>query len=112
MRVAVYGSLKKNCTNHSLLACTKFIGTDIIPNWDMYSFGYFPCIIPGDGKIFTEIYEITDLDLKRLDRLEGYPSFYDRKEVDTEFGKAWIYYHHQLHDNLPKVKSGNWGQLL
>lgn len=42
--------------------------------------------------IFGEVWEIDDEMFRRTDRLEGYPHFYDRKEVDTPYGQAWIYF--------------------
>lgn len=94
MLVAVYGSLKQGYRNHALLGGSEFKGVDgTSAEFSMYSMGGFPCITEGgDTSIHVEVYEVEDEVFSRLDRLEGYPSFYNRKEIDTMYGKAWIYY--------------------
>ena len=108
--VAVYGSLRKSLGNHRLLEQAKFLGTDEIPNFIMYSLGGFPYIrpTPTDSTIHIEVYSVTDEEFARLDRLEGYPNFYDRKQVDTAYGKAWIYFIDKPPAGNPEVTSGDW----
>lgn len=92
--VAVYGSLKQGNGNHLLLDGSEFKGVDgTLPEYTMYSMGGFPCVTEGGStSIHVEVYEVEDGVFNRLDRLEGYPSFYNRKEIDTMYGKAWMYY--------------------
>lgn len=110
--VAVYGSLRKGLGNHDVIqhTDTKFVGEDTISGWTMRSYGGFPYIHPGDGTIKVEVYQVSDDCLKEnLDVLEGYPSFYNRKKVDTKYGKAWIYFiENETHDAYPLVESGDW----
>lgn len=110
MLVAVYGSLRKTLGNHRLLEDAQFIGTDRISGFRMYSYGAFPYIRPSDQTDYTiliEVYDVTDEEFARLDRLEGYPSFYNRKQVPTQFGDAWIYFIDE-DSQSPEVTSGDW----
>lgn len=99
--VAVYGSLKKGYGNHRLLENAEYLGTtDTAPDWTMYSLGGFPAIVPdGDTQICIEVYNVTQREFQSLDMLEGYPSFYNRRVIDTRFGKAWIYFMENKHDD-------------
>ena len=120
MRIFVYGSLRRGFGNHSLLHDAKFIGDGWVPGFTMYSLGAYPMCTDGVGAVFAEAYEIDDKILSRLDALEGYPAFYNRKQVMAEisypdspsylhFVRGWIYYGRQ---QLPKdriVKTGKWG---
>lgn len=104
--VAVYGTLKRRKSNCFLLENAIKVGNDRIPGWDMYTNNSFPAIAQGEGEISTEIYRIDDEELKDLDHLEGYPHHYDRKQVDTKFGKSWIYFY-RTRPNWKKIKTGN-----
>ena len=108
--VACYGSLKRNFHNHPLLAEATFKGTDTLQGWNMYSLGAFPGVTKGDNSIHVEVFEVTEEELSRLDSLEGYPSFYNRKQVDTAHGKAWIYYlnNPQRYEDRELVEGGKW----
>lgn len=105
-RVAVYGSLKKGFGNNVLLNTAEYLGTcDTSPDWTMYSLGGFPCIVPqGDTQICIEVYDVDQRTMNRLDMLEGYPSFYNRRVIDTKFGKAWIYYMDECPDYVGEEK--------
>ena len=112
MQVAVYGSLKHGHGNNRLLSESEFKGRGVtLPEYTMYSMGGFPCITEGgDTPIHIEVYEVDDRTFERLDFLEGYPRFYNRKEIETTYGTAWIYY---IQDetylgNLNKVGNGQW----
>ena len=93
-KVAVYGSLKKGFGNHRLLKGSNMIDeTFTKPEFHMGSFGAFPGIVEGNKKVKVEVYEVDDQTFKNLDHLEGYPRYYNRKEITLENGiKAWIYF--------------------
>ena len=58
----------------------------------MVDLGWFPGVLHrGDTSVQGEVYEIDEELLSDLDRIEGYPSLYTREEIDTPYGKAWIY---------------------
>ncbi len=111
-KVAVYGSLLKSLHNHHILGDSELLGTDKINGFSMYSLGSFPFITPDetDTKVDIEVYEVNASVFSALDRLEGYPSFYDRKEVDTEHGKCWIYFMEDTagYNTEIKVSDGDW----
>jgi len=93
MKVFVYGTLKRDNTNYRLMeeAAGQFIGTTTLAGWGMKDLGDFPAAYPNDREsIMGEIFEVADLDV--LDQLEGYPDHFDRTEVKTIHGDAWIYY--------------------
>lgn len=111
-KVFVYGSLLSGMHNHRWLypdtnASTKYLGEASIKG-DMFDLGSFPCILDGDGVVQGEVYEVDEYILHSLDRLEGHPSFYKRKEVDYGDGVAWAYFLAHPKAALPPVKSGNW----
>jgi gamma-glutamylcyclotransferase (GGCT)/AIG2-like uncharacterized protein YtfP len=111
--VAVYGSLKKGFGNHCLLENANQVSDAKVTGWDMYSFGMYPMVIPGSGTVAVELYEVTPSEMDRLDSLEGYPTFYNRKRVEavTDSGaiEAWMYFGDKNQvERLPQVKSGVW----
>ena len=117
--VAVYGTLKGGFHNNYLLNNSHFVGRfkSCLP-FTMYSRGGFPILsLDSDHErtqVTVEIYMVSEEDLlNRLDRLEGYPDWYDRSQQefyqDTMAGPmvAWIYHQNGTHD-LPVVADGNW----
>jgi gamma-glutamylcyclotransferase (GGCT)/AIG2-like uncharacterized protein YtfP len=93
----VYGTLKKGFYNNSILEKGNaiFEGDSEIENFVLISLSVFPMaffVKEKEHKIIAERYSIDDVTLKRLDRLEGYPSFYNRMiATDTKGNKGWIY---------------------
>lgn len=108
-KVAVYGSLRQGMGNHGLLSGLKPLSTTTVKGFDMYSYGAFPFITDGEGEVTVEVYEVdSDNRADRLDMLEGYPSFYDRKQVITEDGETvWVYFIADQRNDTP-VKNGDW----
>ena len=92
--VAVYGSLREGFGNHSLLGDSELKSTERLRGgFTMLHLGGFPgVVLEGDSDITVEVYEVDDDVFARLDQLEGYPSFYNRKQVKTTEGMAWMYY--------------------
>jgi len=109
-KVFVYGSLKKNFQNHSLLKESKFIGNAEISGYKMYNIGYFPGIVKSDAKdvVKGEIYEI-NMDVEtRLDYLECIPDLYRKEYVNTEFGVCIVYVYNRDISMCNPVNSGEW----
>jgi gamma-glutamylcyclotransferase (GGCT)/AIG2-like uncharacterized protein YtfP len=90
--------MKKRCEN------AKFIERGYIENYDFVYDGYSSYrkgavgnIIPCEGSIvFGALWEISEDDLKNLDRYEGYPYVYNRKLMIVKDDKgleynAWVY---------------------
>lgn len=111
--VAVYGTLREGFYNHRLLESAIYMGETIVKGFVMFSInGWYPGINEGNGNIVVEIYEITDDDMaNNLDRLEGYPSMYNRKQIETEYGKVWIYIFNRKHEEYQRVAGGDWREF-
>lgn len=125
--VAVYGTLRKGQGNHILMDApsTKFIGKgQTIEPAVMISTGGFPILdfasaqheenVHLSTSVTVEVYEVDDETLVRLDRLEGYPSWYNRTErpMLMENGdevKAFIYYQdHCTSRGKGCITNGDW----
>lgn len=110
--VMVYGSLRDGMGNNRLLDGLEVKSREQIGGFKMYSMGGFPFITHAskDDTITGEIYEVdSESRAQNLDGLEGYPTFYDREQVDTSLGKAWIYFIDSRNtDNYPPVEEGDW----
>lgn len=107
--VAVYGSLKKGFGNHRLLRHSTYLGEEWVEGWTMYHLGGFPAVAETENYdvVKVEVYLVDDETLGRLDGLEGYPHFYNRKEIETNWGDAWIYFH-DVAPTAPIVAGGDW----
>lgn len=112
-RVCVYGTLRRGRGNSFLLSNSKFLGEfKTEPVYNMYDMGCPFITHAEDGMpIITEVYEVDDYTSWHLDSLEGYPYFYNREQIDTPYGKAWIYFiDNDLTPDMQErlVKSGDW----
>ena len=109
-RVFVYGTLKRGQRNDHYLREAEFVGrfiTDAV--YSMYCFDTYPAVCArGRHAIHGEIYHVSDTQFQRLDELELYPDYYQRIEIATRFGDAWMYIvQHELCRGRPLVP-GNW----
>jgi gamma-glutamylcyclotransferase (GGCT)/AIG2-like uncharacterized protein YtfP len=114
---AVYGTLRAGFGNNRLLAnehC-ELLGTERSkPEWTMVSLGGFPGVIPGGKQEITiEVYSVNSETVEqRLDHLEGYPSFYGKTEIETQWGPANIYVLDESYlKRCPVVESGDWKEF-
>lgn len=104
--VFVYGTLMKGEPNHRFLEDSKFLGVSAIEGYDMYNVGWYPAIVPGEGTIPGELYEVPEMDIKYLDGLEGEGSLYIRKcETTTDKSLTYIYEYAQDTTGLEKIDS-------
>ena len=93
--VFVYGTLRHRYGNHTLLGGAKYIGDALTYEKYTMTGGGIPYVCPYEPtcRIVGEVYKVTPLILKRLDRLEGHPQFYYRVIIRTNTGRrAWIYF--------------------
>lgn len=92
-RVFVYGTLKRGQRNAHFMQGAEFLGqhsTDKI--YSMYEFEDYPAVCErGSHPIRGEVYHIDDRQFRMLDDLEWYPHFYQRIEIPTSWGDAWMY---------------------
>ena len=112
--VFVYGTLKDGYCNNSVLGRAdgvKVQDSQVRPGeFTMVDLGAFPALIEdkNGGRIFGEIWEVDSL--KPLDRLEGYPTLYDRKRIETDTGQVcWIYFMQDWRCRGERIiESGEW----
>lgn len=122
--ILVYGTLKRGhgAFKTFMEGNSEFVRNDRI-SAKMYDLGAFPAIktvaetkddvvpfVSEGPTINGEVFRITDDALPgRLDRYEGYPGFYDRREFETESGeRVWAYVFRNDPDERLLVASGNW----
>lgn len=113
----VYGTLLTGEGNHGCLLGEEhheLLGKDSIKgHYELVSLGGFPGLIPlspesKEKEIFGEVYAVDNEAYKRVERLEGYPSFYDKLKVDTKFGEAEVYVLDEEYLRNEVIESGNW----
>lgn len=115
----VYGSLREGLGNHRVLGESKRQDDGVIPfGFRMRSMGGFPAIYHAGAQdetpITVEVYEVSSEDVaQRLDWLEGYPNFYDRKVIKLADGRVgWVYFIHREDTSRPLVPEGDWKKFL
>jgi gamma-glutamylcyclotransferase (GGCT)/AIG2-like uncharacterized protein YtfP len=109
MRVAVYGTLKRGGRLHGNMEAikAKFIEEVDLKGFEMYHLGGYPAIIEKkDGVIKAEVFEIDEIGLSRLDRVEGYPHLYQRQL--TEHGFVYFMQNKAYVAHAPVIEDGNW----
>lgn len=116
-KVAVYGSLLSGLGNHRLLeTSTLVMNAEIAIPFKMIDLGAFPGLVTTEENqnITVEIYEVEDDIFARLDRLEGYPNFYDRYIIPPieNINDIWIYFLADDNYQTQVVPSGDWKTYL
>lgn len=112
--VAVYGTLKRGECNHHWLRGARCEGRTRVPGLQLHNLGEYPMAVPSPdpgARIHAELYRIDAATLARLDVLEEYPGFYDRRRLPTADGRrAWIYLGqpHQVR-GCRRVPFDDWG---
>ena len=112
-KIAVYGSLRQGFGNHRLIEHCKLLSTEVVNiPYKMISLGGFPGLVPSDKdyEITIEIYEVDDSAYKSVERLEGYPSFYNKAIIGTTLGEIEIYVLNdpERYYRGATVESGDW----
>ena len=117
MKLFVYGTLLKGLERASILSESRYLGTVVIQA-RMYDLGSYPGIIDGEGQVIGEIYEIDQVTLNKLDKVEGYipdepkGSRHVRKEVkivSTEVDDTVIaYFYNQQVEESGRILSGDY----
>ncbi|MCP4878405.1 MAG: gamma-glutamylcyclotransferase [Gammaproteobacteria bacterium] len=92
-RVFVYGTLKRGQRNNHFLRDAEFVSSFSTKKiYSMYEFENYPAVcLRGRHAIEGEIYLVCDHQFQMLDELEWYPHFYQRIEIPTTHGDAWMY---------------------
>ncbi|MGR5141934.1 gamma-glutamylcyclotransferase family protein [Photobacterium sp. DNB23_23_1] len=115
MKVFVYGTLREGEANAGFLKGAVKLGKErLAEGYMLYSLGTYPGAItlPDGGPLWGEVYRINACILRALDWLEDYPVEYDRVEISTSYGKAWIYLYNPPVSDLPVIESGDWCQRI
>ncbi|KAB7623625.1 gamma-glutamylcyclotransferase [Alkalilimnicola sp. S0819] len=113
-RVFVYGSLRRGEYNHSVLGDSPLLGPcRSAPGYQLYDLGPYPAVVRGgQGRVLGEVYAVDRTVFAALDRLEGYPEFYDRQLMATPYGEAWIYFARDAAADWVPVPEGDWAAWL
>ena len=92
-RVFVYGTLKRGHRNSHFMHGAEFLGKHTTHrSYSMYEFDDYPAVcLHGRHAIEGEVYRVSNRQFRMLDDLEWYPHFYQRIEIPTSFGDAWMY---------------------
>lgn len=116
--IAVYGSLRNGMGNSRLLVDSVFIGTGWVSSYVMqaYCSGFPACYRTNeydeDSKVFVEVYKVEPNIAVGLDRLEGYPVFYNREIVEVSGIEVddviWMYYIEGECPDSGIVPGGDW----
>jgi gamma-glutamylcyclotransferase (GGCT)/AIG2-like uncharacterized protein YtfP len=116
-KVFVYGTLLQGEPNYHVMERSegRLVGmAELQAKMEMLDLRAYPMLVKSEGTniIEGEVYEVETLE--HLDRLEGYPSFYDREQVRTSEGVAWVYYGKRAsrYAHAPVIESGDWRQHL
>ena len=114
VKLIVYGTLLSGERNHRFCRNAVSITPCTVPG-TLYDTGYgFPAFVPeGEGVVNAELIEIPIEDWAAVDRLEGYPCFYDRQlfTCTLSYGTTdtgWIYIMNNLPPMEKVIKSGDW----
>lgn len=113
--VFVYGTLKHGQSNHHLIKGAEFIGRACtVQPYRMYTTGGYPVVFEEPAySIAGEVYYVNDIQLKALDRLEGHPNFFIRKQIPVDINwtgihdTVWMYFGNKDHwvgrETLPVI---------
>lgn len=96
-RVFVYGTLKRGNRVRGMdqMGNAKFVNEAVTVDaaYSLYDLGSFPAVSrKGNNRIQGEVWEVDNDMMNVLDCIEGYPDFYNRCEVVTTEGTAWMYH--------------------
>jgi len=111
--VFVYGSLKRDMTNHGQMQQARWIGTAQLEGLELYDLGPFPmAIVSNDAKaaINGELFRVTRNHLKKLDQFEGTPRLYQRQRWPLhDGGWSWVYLGQARQvRHVNRIVSGSW----
>lgn len=109
--IAVYGSLRKGEYNQEGRNGMKYLSTHEIDGYELYSFGSYPGIKEGKGKLTVDIFECTDQCKKSIDWME-IGAGYVIKPITIEGKECDLYVYNHDVEGYTKVESGDWSTYL
>ena len=122
MIVFVYGTLLKGLCRDQALKTSRCLGPATIKA-NLYDFGPFPGIRPGNSMVIGELYEVDEITLLKLNDIEGYCidepewSLYIPKHIEATLlatgmtTEAITYFFNQSEQGLP-IESGDYRRLI
>lgn len=98
--IAVYGTLKKGYSNYNhYLTSSKYVGKGKTKDKYPLVVSGLPYLIEERGQGFNvevDVFKVSASVLANLDRLEGHPTWYRRKQIDIQMKgkvlKCWVYF--------------------
>lgn len=98
--IAVYGTLKKGNSNYwNYLSSARYVGKGETEDRYPLVVDGLPFLVDKKGvghNVEVDVFRVSDSKLKELDRLEGHPTWYERKQVPIKVkGKTiccWVYF--------------------
>jgi gamma-glutamylaminecyclotransferase len=99
--VAVYGTLKKGYRNYNnYLRSARFLGSGETQSKYPLIISGLPFLLSSEGvghNVEVDVFKVNDATFDALDRLEGHPKWYQRREVpikmdDGRVLTCWIYF--------------------
>lgn len=86
-----YGSNLNKREMRQRCPSSKYIGTAMLKDWQLM-FRYFLTIEPKEGmKVPIGVWEVSEKDIKSLDKYEGYPSLYKKEKMTIGNYTGFIY---------------------
>lgn len=114
-KICCYGTLRFGFGNWSWALNCEPISTETVNiPFKMISLGGFPGLVPSDENhdITIEIYEVDEHQYNSIERLEGYPKFYQKALIPTSLGEVEVYVlNDKEYQNYPVVESGDWKEF-
>ncbi len=112
----VYGTLKRGGSRHWILEDFPFLGRARAKGFVLYDLGPYPAMVPEDGLVYGEVYEVSEEILRDLDWVEGVPVLYRRELIEVVFEdgtplKAWAYIYNGNVKGYPRIEDGEWKVL-
>lgn len=115
--VFVYGSLKRGYPLNQALSRSLYVSKATAgPQYTLLEGDMFPFLVERKGiGARGELYLVDDRTLEDLDRIEGHPNFYKRKQIKItdEFGQertAFAYIHPDNRRMTDLVETFEWGR--
>ena len=98
----VYGTLKRDKSNHRKLGLSKFVGEATTAQSYLLlqdSNIHYPFLLDIPvAPITGELYEVSDIKLQYIDAFEGHPHFFERRPIKLTDGReAFTYFYKQLY---------------
>ncbi|QUJ67775.1 gamma-glutamylcyclotransferase [Photobacterium sp. GJ3] len=109
--VFVYGSLRRDQSNHHWMKGATFRGACRLPGFEIYDLGPYPAAlrqVATETSVLGEVFAVEAETFRSLDILEGLGEEYCREQVMTPYGEAWIYLYLQPLGQAPRIPEGDW----